>query len=1379
VRLVAACVLLFGIAFVQEPGFLVSDTKFDLAIAPAEFLGRALHLWDGQGEFGQLQNQAYGYLWPMGSFFLVGWLAAIPGWVVQRLWLGLVMSVAFVGTARVARALGVRSDLACILAGVAFALSPRMLTTLGPISIEAWPSALAPWVLLPLIRGAQSGSPRRAAALSAVAVAMVGGVNAAATAAVLPLGAVYLLTRTPGPRRRALMTWWPLFTALGTLWWLVPLFVMGAYSPPFLDFIETTSVTTFPTTLFDALRGTSNWVPYVDSGSRAGNDLLRTPYLMLNSGVVLLLGFAGLIDRRNPHRRFLGLALLLGVVMVTAGHQGSVEGWFAGGVRGLLDGALAPLRNVHKFDPVIRLPLVLGLAHVLDRALARGDGRAEAGNTHPGVQRLHRLHRVAFVGMAVVAVVGAALPAATGRIPPSGATLGVPGYWKQAAAWLGEESDDGTALLVPGAPFGAYIWGRPQDEPMQSLAQTRWAVRNVIPLTPPGNIRMLDAIEARFAQGAGSAGLTATLRRGGVEFLVVRNDLARGSDVPDPVLVHQAIAQSPGLDRVAAFGPDLGGGGHLNGDDGRVLVNGGWQSSYPAVEIFTVRGQVAGAVSSDAAPVVVGGPEDLPDLLDLGVLGEGPSVLASDTSTAGADGERPPSVVLTDGLRARERFFPRIHDGASAAITPGDVRRSGNPSRDYLVGDSDRWSTTVRLTGVASISASSSMSDADALGGVRRGELPYAALDGSPDTQWVSGAGREGQAWWRVDLEEPRLLTSITLTGGADAQENQLVRVRSAGGVTQPVDLGPGETRVVELPPEAGRETSFLRVEDASGSGRSLALAGVDIAGVEARRDLVLPSLPEAWGNPDAVVLRADRDARTGCVEVRGDVRCVQGRDVASEEGDGMGRVVRLAEPGDWTTALTVRPLAGEALDQLVLQDQPVNITASSVGVPDPRASPLAAIDGDPGTTWTADLDDLRPALDVRWLGREAVTGLRFAVADNAAARRPSEVTLSWPGGRREVELDRKGRATFPRIRTDQLRIQITDGEPVSSLGFDAQKSDVAYGVGELRLTGVPYLPVGLSLDPVAYPCGSGPEVDVNGRSYRSALRGAPADLAAGRPADARLCRESPRPAGDRGQRLELREGENRIEVRDAAAFAIEAMVLRNPSSTAVATAAHPAPETSGAATRTIVPDPGAVVVALRENANRGWRATQDGQELAPVVLDGWQQGWVLRDSTSPVQATFAPDRPYRWGLVAGGLCLVGLVVLTFLTRGRWAGPVPAPVGTRRLSREVLVACAVVGSGLVAGWVGVAIAVVVVAADPGLRRLSPDALPWVLSLPCLIAAAAYAVTPWGSSSGWAGNESWPAYLMLVPLVGLLASEAWEAPRRLSRLSLRAGRSTRR
>ena len=89
-------------------------------------------------------------------------------------------------------------------------------------------------------------------------------------------------------------------------------------------------MTTTPTSLFDSLRGTSHWVPYIDARWRAGSDLITQPDLVLNSGVVLMLGSArpGACGA-TAHRLFLPSASSSGLPMVGMGHRGAVQGWFA------------------------------------------------------------------------------------------------------------------------------------------------------------------------------------------------------------------------------------------------------------------------------------------------------------------------------------------------------------------------------------------------------------------------------------------------------------------------------------------------------------------------------------------------------------------------------------------------------------------------------------------------------------------------------------------------------------------------------------------------------------------------------------------------------------------------------------------------------------------------------------------------------------------------------------------------------------------------------------------------------------------------------------------------------------------------------------------
>ena len=203
-RITTAMVALVALAFSQAPGRLIGDTKSDLVLDPGTFLRRALEAWNPLQGFGVLDNQSYGYLWPMGPFFWLGHELGVPGWAVQRGWWALLLWVGFIGALKLAGALGIGTPATRLLAALAYVLSPRVLSVLGTISVEAWPAAVLPWILLPLVRGAGGQlSPRQAAAWSGVAVLCLGGVNATASAAVLPLPLLYLLTAGRRPRPAA------------------------------------------------------------------------------------------------------------------------------------------------------------------------------------------------------------------------------------------------------------------------------------------------------------------------------------------------------------------------------------------------------------------------------------------------------------------------------------------------------------------------------------------------------------------------------------------------------------------------------------------------------------------------------------------------------------------------------------------------------------------------------------------------------------------------------------------------------------------------------------------------------------------------------------------------------------------------------------------------------------------------------------------------------------------------------------------------------------------------------------------------------------------------------------------------------------------------
>ena len=365
---------------------------------------------------------------------------------------------------------------------------------------------------------------------------------------------------------------------------------MGAYSPPFLDYIETTSVTTFPTTLFDALRGTSNWVPYIDSGvARRQRPAHGVPYLVLNSGVRAPARLRRAARPADPHRAVpRAVASWSGVLMVTAGHAGAVEGWFAGDVR---DAARrGPVAAAQRAQVRRRAPAAARHRPGL-RARPAASRGPDAGSGGPAPRvRPRSLAAANQVGRrrhgARWPSCGATLPALPGRITPAGATLGVPDYWQRDRR-LARTTQPTTArrCWCRAPAFAELRVGRRRaTSRMQSLADSRWAVRNVDPADPAG--QHPDARRDRDAgwpRARARPGCTAMLCAGpGSATWWSATTCSASRRRPRPGAGAPGARAVAGLERVASFGPDVGGGATLERRLTRgSLVNGGWQDDLP------------------------------------------------------------------------------------------------------------------------------------------------------------------------------------------------------------------------------------------------------------------------------------------------------------------------------------------------------------------------------------------------------------------------------------------------------------------------------------------------------------------------------------------------------------------------------------------------------------------------------------------------------------------------------------------------------------------------------------------------------------------------------------------------------------------------------
>ncbi|MBV8179768.1 MAG: DUF3367 domain-containing protein [Mycobacterium sp.] len=1382
------------LSFAQSPGQISPDTKLDLTANPLRFLARTTNLWNSELPFGQAQNQAYGYLFPHGAFFLAGHLLGLPGWVTQRLWWALLLTVGFWGLLRVAEALGIGSPTSRVIAAAAFALSPRVLTTLGSISSETLPIMLAPWVLVPTIlalRGGADRSVRRLAGQAGVAVALMGAVNAIATLAGCLPAVIWWACHRPNRRWWRYTAWWLLALALAMSWWLVALILMARISPPFLDFIESSGVTTQWSSLVEVLRGTDSWTPFVSPDATAGAPLVTGSVAILATCLVAaagLAGLAGMSGRGSTVAGRLVTMLLVGVVLLAAGYSGGLGSPLAYHVQAFLDAGGAPLRNVHKLESVVRIPIVLGLAQVL--------GRIPLPGTAPKVEWIHafahpeRDKRVAAAIVIVTALMAGTSLAWTGRIAPPGTFSAIPRYWHDAADWLSEHNTGaptpGRVLVVPGAPFATQMWGTSHDEPLQVLGDSPWGVRDSIPLTPPQTIRALDSVQRLFAAGRPSAGLADTLARQGISYVVLRNDLdPDASRSARPILVHRAITGSPRLAKVAEFGAPVGP-GPVSG----FVTDSGLRPRYPAVEIYRVAAD-ATATGNPAAPYLTdtdhlarvdGGPEVLLRLDERRRLSDrpplGPVLMTVDAERAGLPIPAGAGVTVTDTPVARETDYGRVDDHSSAIRAVGDARRTFNRVPDYPTPGAETvygaW-TGGRLT------VSSSSSDATALPDVAPATSAAAAIDGDSATAWVSNGLQSAVGQWlQVDFDHPVTNSVITITPSATAVGAQVrrIEVSTATGTTTLRFDEAGKPLTAALP---YGETPWVRVTaigtDDGSAGVQFAITDLSITQYDAsgfahpvdlRHTALVPGPP-----PNAAVAQWDLGSellgRPGCAEGPGDpatMQCAASMVLVPETPVTFSRTLAVPQPVSVIPTVWVRARPGPKLADLIAEPDTTRARGDSDLV-DVLGSAYAATDGDPATAWTAPQRVVQhktpPTLTVTLPRPTEVTGLRLVPSRSSVPAHPTMVAVDLGDGPQIRELNGPRILPLKSRVTDTVTVSLLDWDDVidrTALGFDQLKPPGLAEIAVLGADGTPIAPADAARNrarAVTVDCNHGPVIAIAGRFVHTAVQTTVGALLDGAPVAAQPCDRQP---------IQLPTGRQELLISPGPQFVVDGAQLSGPlaAESPTTTAASMTPANTGAwgPARREVRVPVAAssrVLVVPESLNPGWVAhTSAGTRLTPVAVNGWQQGWVLPAGTSgTITLTFAPNSLYRAGL-AGGLALLPLLALMAWwpqRRRRHDPPArPWPPGP-------WAAVAVLTAGaVIAGVVGV----VVVGAALGLqwalrdRPRSRDIVTVGLSAGGLIlAGAALSRHPWRSVDGYAGHSAGVQLLALISLAAVAAS----------------------
>ncbi len=1254
------------LAFWQRPHGIFSDTRVEMVTDPGLFLGRITELWTSTIDLGHIQtSQFVGYLFPMGPFFAGGDAVGLPLWMVQRLWIALLLMAGAWGVVRLIDALRPTTGrISAFIAGLLYLASPFVTVSLNRGTIWLIPYALLPWMLLATRRGIDRPTGWIAPAAMAL---MVTACSAGVTPLFWVIVAVILLgifesVTGPGLRPVASFAWRAaLLSLLASLWWIVPVLAQARYGADYLTFTEHPEAILHTPSASESLRLLGYWVAYVngypdsDPQIPAMSGYLLSPLTVAATFLLPALAIGALaLMRRWRYAWFFGLMLALTVLAMSFGFP--QESRVGSVVTNLYydSGRLQFLRTTYKAAPLAGLSIAI-LAGIL---------------LGIGIERLRRL-KLTLKGRRVssgwlwipVAAVTALVVVQWGRplwagnaIDPRLVFSSVPKSWTDALADAQATTPADTRVaILPGELFAWYRWAGTNNSIAPGLSRKPVLIRQIVRSSPPLAAQLLESVDAQVQQGRLTPNqLPPLLQLMGVGRVLVPTDAsADRNEALDPARAAELLAAQPGFRQpVRTFGPMR----TFRPPAGR----GGRTVRLPEVRAYAAPQPADPRITrvhpDSGASIVDGDADGLVSMAAVGVLDPRLASFYSgdlDRQAVEAQLARQATLVFTDSNRRNFTLTSRIAARVGQPLSSSEKIAREFPSYDPFPSKGAAGRTVAVYRGIRALTAPATPGFS-----IFPEHRPFAALDGRVDTTWIAQANDPADRWFQVDLARPLRSSAIAVRPHVDsASATRAIAISTNGGPDRRVKVRAGWNRIPVGPGPVRR----IRIRAISrDTVYGLSPAGLDevkIPGVKVEEALRLPTdLASAASGAELsrVPIRVVTERITADFPRRSGTKIVPAFSLdpigMTDAEPGMRRIITLPVARAFSLAgwASLRSEAPDpAIDSFIGMGGGSRYSSSGrwEGLGAHRAS--SAFDDDPATAWVSEYGSGRPPW-IQWSGSNPVTvrSLRLRGLPGRFLQ-PTRVLVSTPMGGFSLPVKAGGLVVLPApVKTSRLRIAIV-GVKRLPRALKLNSRPIAIALSEVAVSGIP----------VAHPRRAGKfesecgaiHLQSEGRQANLAVSGTVAALDAGAALRMTSC----------GPKVALQKGANLVDARPGELFAPDHLLLDGPAPAGRPVKAPAASISPGGDIRLV--GPGWLV--LGQSYSPGWRAwCRDGsgreRDLGePVQADGYANGWPI-DGASCLSARFsfgpqqAADITYVLSALIA-LALVAIVAASFVRRRR------------------------------------------------------------------------------------------------------------------------------